>query len=464
MQLSVKPYYQYRPASQWAFHVDFSDIFLLNSAGELVPSDTFTQEELNRLSSAVVSITQPKYKIEADTKCYGNFDFTVPKYDTNDLQMTVTFEETDDLLISHKFIGSLMGNVKNSDSPAWLNVHPRIFIGISRYNTYLHDIERQSFVQYGAINSINGKQIFCCQMANYTEPTYERIADSPSAATCTITFLLTRQDVVRNNDDYVDSIVTPSKITTQNTLESLEKAMKEIPFVAEELLRTGSVYVAGTVLGQIDLATLRRSNSNGRAATYLNQNITDDMIKQSFQQSVFQQQTGANGVINSMHAYFGEYGLDTTKQQQYRSNLMALSWAVNNANQMLKSQGIELKINSVNTGDHRESSSQKSHTYGSKADLAVFVNNKRVYVEDWSNDAALREKVTNALNTSGLHFQAETDTPQYGNQLWLDSFLWYGYNRNGQYIESYTPGGATNWGLKNDHFESSTGQHLGWAK
>lgn len=464
MQLSVKPYYQYRPASQWAFHIDFSDIFLLNSAGELVPSDTFTQEELNRLSSAVVSITQPKYKIEADTKCYGNFDFTVPKYDTNDLQMTVTFEETDDLLISHKFIGSLMGNVKQSDSPAWLNVHPRIFIGISRYNTYLHDLERQTFVQYGAINSINGKQIFCCQMSNYTEPTYERTADSPSAATCTITFLLTHQKIARNKDDYVDDIVTPSKITTQNTLEALEKAMKEIPFVVEELVRTGSVYVTGTVLGRVDLTTLRQSDTRGRAATYFNQNITDDMIKQAFSQSIFRSHSAAV-VASTMHQYFSRYGLDSTKQQQYRSNLMALAWSINNVNQMLKSQGIALKINSVNTDSHVENKSQKSHTYGSKVDLAIFVNGQRVSTSNWSNSPELRAKVTNALNSSGLHFQAETNTPKYGAEtMWLDTFLWYGYNRNGQYIESYAPGGTTNWGLNNDHYEASTGQHTGWAR
>ena len=67
MKLAVNKFFNYRPASQWAFDVEFSDVCLLSDRltnGRVylpVATKTMSTEDLTRLNQSVVSITQPKY-------------------------------------------------------------------------------------------------------------------------------------------------------------------------------------------------------------------------------------------------------------------------------------------------------------------------------------------------------------------------------------------------------------------
>lgn len=115
MKLAVNQFYEYRPASQWAFDITFSNPMTVSrkrnngSMYQLESTNVFTQTDLERISQSVVSCTQPKFDIEPYTETYGNFDFVVPLYDVNNIRLTITFEDTDDCLISYKFLASLMG-------------------------------------------------------------------------------------------------------------------------------------------------------------------------------------------------------------------------------------------------------------------------------------------------------------------------------------------------------------------
>jgi hypothetical protein len=198
MQLAVNQFYKYQPASKWAFEVQFSNPMLVyktktasNAIYSLKSSETFTQKDLERISQAVVSITQPKYDIEAFTNCYGNFDFVIPIYDVNNIRLTVTFEDTDDCLISYKFLTSLMGGSKgDSGIPAWLNIHETILLTIKEYNTYNYDVERPNTFETQKRNYNNASvKSFFCKMIEYTEPNYNRTSEDAHATTMTITFL-----------------------------------------------------------------------------------------------------------------------------------------------------------------------------------------------------------------------------------------------------------------------------------
>lgn len=247
MQLSVSKFFNYRPASQWAFDIFFSDTKLLSKTINvttntpelsMIDTGTFDGYELDRLASAVVSVTQPKYTIEPDIKHYGNFNFVVPKYDSSNMTITVTFEETDDCLISHKLIGSLMGNVDNKDVPAWLNVHPIIELCLVRYNSYNLD-EQKTNVFLDAddtlkptfhnknLNSIAIADFYACQMIEYTEPSYSRTGATPGAATCTVTFMVT--PIPRNAPDESETLlVKPSDISVDDVWDQLEDAAKKL--------------------------------------------------------------------------------------------------------------------------------------------------------------------------------------------------------------------------------------------
>ena len=247
MQLAVNQFYKYQPASKWAFDVNFSNPMLTcktktqtGAMFSLRSSNTFTEKDLQRISQSVVSITQPKYDIEAFTNTYGNFDFVIPMYDVNNIRLTVTFEDTDDCLISYKFLTSLMGGSKgDSGIPLWLNVHETILITITEYNTYLYDIERPNnyLAQMRNYNNTTVKSYFC-KMIEYTEPNYNRAGENPSATTMTITFLAVpaQPAVVNDNPIFTNGVEEVDvKKEIKETLAAVEKVFETIGYSFKSL-------------------------------------------------------------------------------------------------------------------------------------------------------------------------------------------------------------------------------------
>lgn len=261
MQLAVNQFYKYQPASKWAFEVQFSNPMLVNKTKtasgalySLKSSDTFTSQDLERISQAVVSITQPKYDIEAFTNCYGNFDFVIPIYDVNNIRMTVTFEDTDDCLISYKFLTSLMGGSKgDSGVPAWLNIHETILLTITEYNTYDYDIERPNTIetQKRNLNNASVKSYFC-KMIDYTEPNYNRTSEDAHATTMTITFLaVPAQPMIVNDDPILTNGV--EEIDVKKELVEMKNAIKDVFKTIGYTLKSAAGWMADEVVDLKDV-------------------------------------------------------------------------------------------------------------------------------------------------------------------------------------------------------------------
>ena len=256
MQLAVNQFYKYQPASKWAFEVQFSNPMLVNKAKtqsgsmySLKSSDTFTSQDLERISQAVVSITQPKYDIEAFTNCYGNFDFVIPIYDVNNIRLTVTFEDTDDCLISYKFLTSLMGGSKgDSGVPAWLNIHETILLTITEYNTYDYDTERPNTYesQKRNWNSTSVKSYFC-KMIDYTEPNYNRTSEDAHATTMTITFLaVPAQPMIVNDNPILTNGV--EEIDVKKELAEMKNTIKDVFKTIGYTLKSAAGWMADEVV------------------------------------------------------------------------------------------------------------------------------------------------------------------------------------------------------------------------
>ena len=261
MQLAVNQFYKYQPASKWAFEVQFSNPMLVNKTKtasgalySLKSSDTFTSQDLERISQAVVSITQPKYDIEAFTNCYGNFDFVIPIYDVNNIRMTVTFEDTDDCLISYKFLTSLMGGSKgDSGVPAWLNIHETILLTITEYNTYDYDIERPNTYesQKRNLNNASVKSYFC-KMIDYTEPNYNRTSEDAHATTMTITFLaVPAQPMIVNDNPILTNGV--EEIDVKKELVEMKNAIKDVFKTIGYTLKSAAGWMADEVVDLKDV-------------------------------------------------------------------------------------------------------------------------------------------------------------------------------------------------------------------
>ena len=220
----------------------------------LKSSDTFTSQDLERISQAVVSITQPKYDIEAFTNCYGNFDFVIPIYDVNNIRMTVTFEDTDDCLISYKFLTSLMGGSKgDSGVPAWLNIHETILLTITEYNTYDYDIERPNTYesQKRNLNNASVKSYFC-KMIDYTEPNYNRTSEDAHATTMTITFLaVPAQPMIVNDNPILTNGV--EEIDVKKELVEMKNAIKDVFKTIGYTLKSAAGWMADEVVDLKDV-------------------------------------------------------------------------------------------------------------------------------------------------------------------------------------------------------------------
>ena len=261
MQLAVNQFYKYQPASKWAFEVQFSNPMLVNktktqsgSMYSLKSSDTFTPQDLERISQAVVSITQPKYDIEAFTNCYGNFDFVIPIYDVNNIRLTVTFEDTDDCLISYKFLTSLMGGSKgDSGVPAWLNIHETILITITEYNTYDYDMERPNTYESQKRNwNTTSVKSYFCKMVEYTEPNYNRTSEDAHATTMTITFLaVPAQPMIVNDNPILTNGV--EEIDVHKELVEMKNAIKDVFKTIGYTLKSAAGWMADEVVDLKDV-------------------------------------------------------------------------------------------------------------------------------------------------------------------------------------------------------------------
>jgi len=270
MELAVKPFFDYKPASQWAFEVDFSNPMLVSKKRtkdghhyQLTSTNTFSEQELLRISQAVVSVTQPKFDIEPYTNCYGNFDFVVPIYDTNNIRLSITFEDTDDCLISYKFITSLLGGSIDSGVPAWLNVHETILITITEYDTYNYDIERPNTpqAQYHNINTTSYKSYFC-KLVEYTEPNYNRTSEDAQATTVTLTFLA----VPAYPTILDDRLIFTAGVEQIDVLSQAKEVIKMLKKVCKDIK-----FTVATALGYMD--------ARDPKLEYTLKEIYDDMLK-----------------------------------------------------------------------------------------------------------------------------------------------------------------------------------------
>lgn len=255
MKLAVNQFFEYRPASQWAFDVTFSNPMVLTNAStigknyQLQETNVFTQTDLDRISQCVVSCTQPKFDIDPVTTCYGNFDFTLPIYDVNDIKLVITFEDTDDCLISYKFLSSLMGGSTANGIPAWLNVHEAIRITITEYNTYQYDYARSNSRngQYKNWNVTSVKH-YLCKLCEYTEPNYNRTSESPQATTLKLTFL-----VIPDGIHLLDNTNVKTAGVEQLDLHGELKKLKENLNKEWNNLVTSKDIVTGYMKGSFDM-------------------------------------------------------------------------------------------------------------------------------------------------------------------------------------------------------------------
>lgn len=123
---------RYKPKQTYTFVVEFEPYN--------VQDDFLTDKDRQRLSNAVSSITIPKVQIQTiqdQEMGFGLFWKTIPVHDLDSKELTIVFDETDDMLVTRKFAKSI--TYSNTYRDLWSS--PDFRITIRYYNEYQPDTE-----------------------------------------------------------------------------------------------------------------------------------------------------------------------------------------------------------------------------------------------------------------------------------------------------------------------------------
>lgn len=401
MQLAVKQFFNYQPASQWAFEVSFSNPMLVSRKSDngvtyqLQSTNTFTDEDLERISQAVVSITQPKYDIEPYTNCYGNFDFVVPMYDVNNIRLTVTFEDTDDCLISYKFLTSLMGGSVGSNTPAWLNIHETVMMTITEYDTYDYDMERPNTydAQHRNYNTTSVKSYFC-KLIDYEEPNYNRNSEDPQATTVKLVFLAVPAVVTLVDNSLVVSSGV-EEVPVENILQDLKnqaaKLFKNLKFTVAT--------AAGYMLGQYDLKTIYEDMVKDLGGAPKSRADVEKWFEEhALAQSFLGQCSRGPGMLLQMYSYIESGQAAEGKSRDYVNQ--------NAAHLFGKGNGVDQSVkNSITDITYKYNTTQALTHEGIRSELTKLENGQYVtfqYTKTDANGNILRDEKGNAITSQHI--------------------------------------------------------------
>ena len=401
----------------------------------LKSTNTFTALDLERISQAVVSVKRPKFKITRDIKHYGNFDFVTPIYDLTDIQLVVTFEETDDCLISYKLVSALTGNSVKS-TPTWLNVHEHILLTINEYDPNTLDLSKYDESVFGQTIHQNYnttlKHNFICKLIDYTEPHYSRTSDTPSAATVQLTFLALPIDI--NTPLYMNdnSTVRMSQINQLDISKTLDQVIADIVEITNKLPTMGSEALS---------AAYRLGAKNF--------NISSEEVELAAKK------------INSKLGKGVEVTVDTVKKL-HEENAKRMSAAYSKFSELLKKHGIDVDVNTYNDVEHAYTpdSDKGSHLLAQKIDLSFTTSSGKI----GHDNITLQQlnTINNAAKQAG--FVVNWETTGNSGSLWGDFAL-----QNVKSIDS-TSGKLINlqihssWTGENMMYNTTTKQYTQIAK
>ena len=208
---------KYIPAQAYAFDVEFSDILKENKTKnqiEFVDSNFLTDEDRRRLKYAVTKVEMPKFEIEEVKSHFGNFNYSLPIYNPNKLIINIDMQETDDCLITYKFLKYFFnGHV----SPIWMNDQNAIRLTISQYDTYKYDMKMENRRNK---NRLDG--IYLCKLIAFSEPSYN-YSESVNAAPVTV-----RLSFIVINENYYDNIDGVKGVKYPTELSVIPKTEEEL--------------------------------------------------------------------------------------------------------------------------------------------------------------------------------------------------------------------------------------------
>lgn len=422
---NVKDFYARSPKLGYQFKVEF----LINEIidGKIIPHD-HTSYVSRKLSTCVQSVTIPSIKIKS-TPYVGAFLYNSLEYDFSDMILSITFEESDDMIVNKLIMYLLEKQRPNyvSDEDEDGVTYKRIdFLQNSYMNTYINrndNLELVNFLDIKVFEMDPGKNnsnnytyslvhIFRDCFVTKSENVNMEYTESPKGVTINLDFGF-RQYYIADS-----STVFRGKGNITSIFENgLEK-------------NNSDSNIKNDLLEEFDYESkdLVQLNLEGTGEGTKNFELTDEEIENSYNEV----QSSTNVEINK--EAFAEMS---------RLNAELMKRAYSTFQNKLREAGFKVAVNDFNGGGHQAGfgSVKGAHPSSQKFDGNYGkLKPDGTYVKVDSHNATKedRDTIDRLAAESGLILNWEKDEVRYGRtSLWGDMSLAEGYNmsRDGKSYE-----------------------------
>lgn len=446
---------RYKPKQNYTFVVEIADA---RTGGKTYP----------RLASAVTSVSLVKVPIQTiqdDPQGFGQYWNIIPVHDVDSKEMRITFEETDDMLVTSLFAPRV--GQGNTYKDLWNGAE--FIITVTYFNEYKYDIDKHrasehveryyaivkdfqhpSFQRTGNVDKLDITVTFKVMLAeneisngvvlegdnmNYTkkiqerfkalcklfygrENTTEEIPATPAAPSTPAT-------------PATPSIPTPGDEAKTPTEEEIKEAKEaEAKKEADNEANTGSGRSTKTL------------NTKGVGTGTKDFTVTDEEVRKALKKINASSAGGAKVTFEQLKTVMTE-------------NAAAMATAYSKMQDILSESGLSVSVNAYNDTGHGVGlgTSSGSHLLGQKVDLNMTDSNgKKITTANMT--AEQKKIIENAAKQAGLI--ANYETSNGSSSLWGDFSLANAksINKSGQIVEnvamtSWTNGKVYNTATKN---------------
>lgn len=360
------------------------------------------------LSYCVTSINLPKIEGQAgEGSLYlGDTIFTIPVWNIASRKLEITFEETDNMLVS-QFI-----DVLNQNS-----------YGQTPYNITVVITEFEEHMRNG------NARAFICHLTSYEEPAFKR---DGGVAQVTLTASFIVDTVVDNWDGQI--------VTGKNALKNNgEKYNQELDTLYTNYQNNEFTF------GNVDFDVPADVANGGQRYKY-NSNTKDFTVSQEEVDNAYDK--------ISKQDKFGKNVKKEDLEIVQKENAKRMEKSMNKFEQLMKERGYEVSVNAYNDANHKTGigTNSGSHLLGQKIDLTFKQNNTKLTPNNMT-DAQVSE-IIELAKQAGL--TPNWETTGKGNSGWGDFALQKAksIDKNGNVVEINT----TTWTGEKSAKNTSTGQ------
>ena len=426
---------RYKPKQNYTFVVEIADA---SPGGKTYP----------RLASAVTSVSLVKVPIQTiqdDPQGFGQYWNIIPVQDVDSKEMKITFEETDDMLVTSLFAPKV--GQGNTYKDVWYDAE--FIITVTYFNEYKYDNDKHRASEH--------VERYYAIVKDFQHPSFQRTGNVDKLdVTVTFKVVLAENEISNNvilegdHMNYIKKIqerfkslcklfygeenaaeknpatsATPSTSTTGGETKTLTE--EEVKEAKEAEAKNEADNKANTGSGR----STKALNSKGIGTGTKDFTVTDEEVKKALKK--------INGNPGGAKVTFDDLKTVMTE------NAAAMATAYSKLQDILSESGLSVSVNAYNDTGHGIGlgTTSGSHLLGQKVDLTMLdANGKKITATNMT--AEQKKIIKSAAKQAGLVSNYET-TGRI-NSLWGDFSLANAksINKSGQIVENVTMKSWTN--------------------